>query len=69
MDIKTTTTYNITFSVRAFWNEEGGMGEDWFGKPVSELPEAIHLLELARVSQPNEDWIIACDVKTKTFKN
>lgn len=69
MEIKTTTTHKIKFRIRAFWSEEGGMGEDSFGKEVNELPEALRLLELANASRPDENWMIVCDVDTKTVKN
>ena len=65
MTIKTTTSHNLIFSVEAFWNEEGGMGHEQYGKDVKELTEALHLLELARVAQSAYDWAIVCRVETK----
>lgn len=66
MNIKTTTSHAITLTVEAFWSEEGGMGQDQYGEAVQELPQAIRLLELARVAQPETDWKIVGDVKTTT---
>jgi hypothetical protein len=63
--ITTTTTHDLVFKVEAFWDEEGGMGTDSYGGPVKELSDAVHLLELARASQPKMDWIITIEVKTK----
>ena len=62
MKIDTQATYTITFSVQAYWNEEGGMGHDTFGKVVDDLPAAILQLELAQISNPKLDWQIICDV-------
>lgn len=65
MTIKTTTSHNLTFSVEAFWNEEGGMGHEQYGEDVQELTQALHLLELARVARSAYDWAIVCRVETK----
>ena len=64
MNIKTTTSHAITFTVEAFWDEEGGMGHDQYGEAAQDLPQAIRILELARVAQPQTDWCIVADVKT-----
>ena len=71
MKIETKTTHVLTFAVEAFWNEEGGMGSDSFGDTYSDLPAAIHALELARAAEVKRnkhdvqrDWIITIDVKT-----
>jgi hypothetical protein len=45
------------------------MGEESFGKEVHDFPEALQLLQLADASRPDNDWMIVCDVKTKTVKN
>ena len=66
MKITTSTSHNIIFTVEAFWDEEGGMGQDQYGDEVQELPEAIKLLELARVAKPKEKWLIVCHVETVT---
>jgi len=65
MKIKTIKTHDISFHVKAFWNEESGMGEDSYGKVVHELHEAIEILELAKISDPKTDWIVVCYVDTK----
>ena len=64
MNIKTTTSHTIAFTVEAFWSEDGGMGQDQYGEAVQELSEAIRLLELARVATPDYDWKIVGEVKT-----
>lgn len=64
MIIKTTISHSVSFTVQAFWHEEGGMGQDQYGEAVTELPQAIRLLELARVAQPKTNWVIVADVKT-----
>lgn len=65
MELTTSTTHLITFSVQAFWDEEGGMGNDMYGDPVQELADAIRLLELARVGEKKKNkWVIVCDVET-----
>lgn len=66
MIIKTTTSHNITFAVKAFWDEAGGMGENSYGNPDKDLPEAIRLLELAKVASPEDPWVIVCEVTTTT---
>ena len=75
MKINLTTTHELTFAVEAFWNEEGGMGEDQFGKDVPTLEEALALLMQARATNaktpPGHEipWIITIDVKTKHSKS
>jgi hypothetical protein len=64
MTIKKTTTHTVSFTVEAFWNEEGGMGHAQHGDTKTELVEVIQLLELARIADPNTDWTIVCDVTT-----
>lgn len=64
MNLKTTTSHTVSFTVEAFWSEEGGMGQDRYGEAVQELPQAIRLLELARVAQPKTDWVIVGKVTT-----
>lgn len=66
MNLKTTTSHAITFTVEAFWDEEGGMGQSQYGEGVQELAQAVRLLELARIAQPKEPWRIVADVKTTT---
>jgi hypothetical protein len=75
MKINLTTTHDLTFAVEAFWSEEGGMGEDQLGKPVSTIEEAIALLMQARAagakapSGHETPWIITIDVHTKHSKS
>lgn len=64
MKLQTTTSHTISFTVEAFWNEEGGMGQDQYGEAVDTLQQAVRLLELARVKDPKTNWVIVCDVKT-----
>jgi hypothetical protein len=67
MNIKTTTSHEIKFTVEAFWDEEGGMGTDQFGGEVDALAEAVKLLELAKVSgklSKGLEWVIVGYVKT-----
>ena len=68
MTLSKTTTHEITFTVEAFWDEEGGMGNDSFGDEQKDLPSAVQLLELARVARPKELqlWVIVARVKTTT---
>lgn len=61
---KITTEHKITFQVKAFWNEEGGMGEEEFGPVVNDLPDAVQNLMLAKISKPKEPWIIVAEVIT-----
>lgn len=64
MKISATTKHDISFTVEAFWNEEGGMGQDQFGDVVPELVAAVRLLELARVAHPKTNWVIVGTVAT-----
>lgn len=68
MKLTTTTTHDITFRVESFWDEEGGMGRDAFGKPVDTLQEAVRLLEIvnAQAGKDGPDWIITATVKSVT---
>lgn len=69
MKLTQTTEHEITFTVESFWSEEGGMGQNEYGKQVNTLEEAIHLLELARVARStNTEWIIVGRVATKIKK-
>lgn len=63
MKINIQSSYNITFGVQAFWNEEGGMGSDSFGKQCDNIQTALVQLELAQVAEPNVEWIIVCGVE------
>ncbi len=51
------------FQVESFWNEEGGMGHDTYGLSVSELESALRILESAKNTRPDTDWIITVDAK------
>ncbi len=63
MKITTVSNYIISFSVQYFHETEGGMDHETYGKICDTLPEAIHLLELAKVHNSTSRWIIVCDVK------
>ena len=60
MRISTTIVHTVTFSVRAFWSEEGGMGQDSFGPSCDTLIEALVHLDLANAQDPKTDWLIVC---------
>ncbi len=74
MIVSTTKTQTLTFTVEAWWAEEGGIGNDHFGSEVKTLAEALVLLELAKVKEsyqsprgphgPIVDWKIVVHVKT-----
>jgi hypothetical protein len=66
MTIKTTTVHTLVFSVEAFWHEEGGMGTEQWGQTVSEMAEAIRMLEMARLCNPKQDWVVVIRAKTVT---
>lgn len=66
MKITTQTTHEISFDVKAFEGEEGGMHVLDFGESCKELPAALRLLELARVQNPKVDWVIVLDVAVVT---
>lgn len=68
MEITKTTTHNVVFSVEYFENSEGGMDWDDFGSDVETLEEAIHLLDLAKSTNREEDWVIVCRVETTNKK-
>ena len=67
MKLTTTLIRKITFQVYACWNEEGGMGEEYFGKEVDTLEEAVINLDLAQRRDENQDWFIKTTV-TKIIK-
>ena len=58
MEIIKKAAYKITFQVVAYWSEEGGMGDDYFGPVVNSIEEAIHQLELARSKNSKEDCLM-----------
>ena len=62
MKITKKAIYEVSFTIEAFWDEEGGMGTDCFGPTVYTLEEAIHTLELAMASS-KDDWVIVGKVK------
>jgi len=74
MKITTTTHHELTFTIEAFWAEEGGLGHEVFGSTVKTLEEAITLLGLARASTATQtqndtnDWKIVIEVETKTTR-
>jgi hypothetical protein len=61
MKISNTINYNLTFKVEAFWDEEGGMGTEQYGASVSELTDALRILESAKNTQPKLPWIITIE--------
>lgn len=64
MNITKTTTYKVTFQVSYFEATEGGMDYDTFGKEVGTIQEAIEILEIARNTRDQRDWVIVADVQT-----
>lgn len=64
MNISITTSHTVVFTVQAFWDEEGGMGQDQYGKGVSELADAIRMVDLARIADPKREWVIVGTVTT-----
>ena len=59
MRITKKVTYDIKYRVMSFMNTEGGMDTDSYGDIVDTLEEALHLLEMARVSRNRDyDWMI-----------
>jgi hypothetical protein len=68
MKITKKVVYKATFSIEYFESAEGGMDWDTFGEAVSTLEEAIHLLELAQISNKGRDWKIVCNVDRQVTK-
>jgi hypothetical protein len=64
MELKTTTTHKITFSVQYFEATEGGMDSEQYGKDVDNLKEAVNLLLLANVARPDCNWMVVGNVQT-----
>lgn len=65
MNITTKVSHTVTFTIEAFWNEEGGMGHDQLGGTFDDLTGAIRGLEIARLTQSTTEWVIVCRVKTQ----
>lgn len=65
MELTKTTKHILTFQVREYIGQEGGMDIEDFGGSVTDLKEAVNTLELARAQRPKCDWIIECRVETK----
>jgi hypothetical protein len=62
MKISKTVNYTITFSVQAYWSEEGGMGHSCHSEGWNELIDAIAALEYAENNNPDHDWEIIANV-------
>jgi len=69
MKITVTKTYELTYSVQYFDQTEGGMDNGSFGDQVKTIEEAVSLLEIARVTRSDEDWVIVVEVETKVTKS
>lgn len=65
MKLTKTTVHDITFSVEAFWDEEGGMGHECMVSGLQTLAEAVEAYERACLTRSDLTWIIAADVSTK----
>ena len=66
MKITKKAAYYIAFTVEAFWPEEGGMGHETFGEIVDTIEEAVHLLEIARITGMADlkaNWVIVGHVR------
>lgn len=68
MKLSINVVSDLTFRVEYFENSEGGMDSDTYGNEVYTIEEAVHLLSLANVAQPNYDWTITVYVDTKIEK-
>lgn len=62
MKIQKLLTHEVTFSVEYFEGTEGGMDHWTFGRECGDIGAAIQALQLAKISEPNRDWIIVCNV-------
>ena len=62
MKVEVHKNYKVKFSVEYFEVTEGGMDTETYGEPVETIQAALNLLESARNTIPNYDWIIVCDV-------
>lgn len=65
MELVVTTKHSLMFQVEYRESTEGGMDWQTFGNCVGSLPEAVAILEQARVAFRDRDWFIRCDVETK----
>jgi hypothetical protein len=68
MKITVNTTYEVSYQVCFHRQTEGGMDYREFGESCKTLEQAISNLELARLSEKGEDWIIVCDVQKQVSK-
>jgi hypothetical protein len=65
MKIESKTTHIVTFDVQYFESTEGGMDSASYGKTCTDIGSAIEQLRLAKIADPDSDWIITCDVQTQ----
>ena len=65
MELTKTTKHILTFQVKEYVANEGGMDMYEFGGRVNEIKEAINNIELARAKDTKADWVIECRVETK----
>lgn len=65
MEIVKTTVHIVTFQVRALVSSGHDKYEQNFGSTVNNLKEAIDIFEIAKISEPEHDWFIYCQVQTK----
>ncbi len=64
MKIQIIKTHEVKYRVEYFEAQEGGMDCDSYGKTVETIEEAIVLLESAKNTTSDCDWMITCEVKT-----
>ena len=66
MEIESTTTHTVTFTVESFVSAEGGMNHETYGNRCNALADAILLLRAAEVMERDKDWVIVCNVQSST---
>ena len=60
MELTKTTKHVLTYQVKEYIDQEGGMDKQEFGDWVADIKDAANNLELARIKDPDADWIIEC---------
>jgi len=67
MEIK--SSHLVTFYIKEFIDNEGGMTVEEFGQVCVSMEEALETLMIAKKFKPTQDWVIVCKVDSKVTED
>lgn len=59
----------MTFSIEAFWAEDGMLEQTFYIRGLRTLPDAIIALEKANISNPRQDWKILATIESEVSES